>query len=587
MKKKQVNYKIGIYIRVSTQEQADNPEGSIKNQRDRLEQMVKLKNFEDNFGEVVDVFVDEAKSGKDTNRPELQRMLREIRKGNITLVMASELSRISRNIQDFAKIWNMMKDKGCSFFSLRENFDTTTAAGEMVLYTLANLSQFERRQVSERVSANFTARAKRGLSNGGVTPVGYKRIEGKPGYLEIDNEYKEVVEKCFEYFLQEETLALTSKRLNKENYQLKARMSGGRPTSKKFNIENLYRILTNKAMIGIKTYEEFGEVHEAKAVWKGIISRAKFDKVRKILKNNRSVKKSASSRRYPYILTGLVYCADCGDRLCGKSAHGASGKVGYYEHGWRYRRNYCKTDKMHNCSSPTRFSAEKVHELVLEKITKLIQSEQTAKRLLGKAKGIDKKDPIKAEIRRYQNKKVNIDRKLEMLAERLTELPKEISATPLYAKMTNLQKQKEEMNKLLEDKRKQLKGVMDTPVDTENWKEFLQVFGEIFKRHLTTEQQTKLIKKLIFKIELGAKDLKIHYFVGEDYIKRELADLASSSFFWSKSSDVATCSSSLTYGGASKDRTCVHNGDSVGLEGPALVKSNMLKMWDESQQYLQ
>ena len=556
--KNKVSYKIAIYIRVSTQEQADNPEGSIRNQRDRLEDMVKFKNYDDNFGEIVDVFVDEAKSGKDTNRPELQRMLREIKKGNITLVMASELSRISRNIQDFAKIWNMMKEKKCSFFSLRENFDTTTAAGEMVLYTLANLSQFERRQVSERVSANFIARAKRGLSNGGVTPVGYKRIEGKPGYLEIDEEHKEVVEKCFDYFLQEETLALTAKRLNKENYQLKARMSGGRVTSKHFNVENLYRILKNKAMIGIKTYEEFGEVHEVKAVWKAIIPRGKFDKVQNTLKKNRSVKKSASTRRYPYILTGLVYCADCGDRLCGKSAHGASGKVGYYEHGWRYRKNYCKTDKMHNCSSPTRFSAERVHELVLEKVTNLIQSEQIAKKLLTQAKGIDKKDPIKVEIRRYQNRKINIDRKLEMLTERLTELPKGISATPLYGKMETLQKQRDELDRNLEEKRRDLKGLMEVPVDTENWKEFLKVFGEIFKRHLTTEQQTKLIKKLIFKIELGAKDLKIHYFVGEDHIKRELADLASSSFYWSKN-DVATCSGSLTNGGGGRNRTDVQS----------------------------
>ncbi len=547
--KKNNGYKIAIYIRVSTQEQADNPEGSIKNQRDRLEEMVRFKNYENNFGEVVDVFIDEAKSGKDTKRPELQRMLREIEKGNINLVMASELSRISRNIQDFAKIWNLMKDKGCSFFSLRENFDTTTAAGEMVLYTLANLSQFERRQVSERVSANFIARAKRGLSNGGVTPVGYKRIEGKPGYLEIDPEQKEVVEKCFDYFIEEETLALAAKRLNKENYQLKARMAGGKVSNKHFNISNLYRILTNRAIAGIKSYEEFGEVHEVKAVWDAIIPKTKFNKVQRMLKNNRSVKKTDSPRRYPYILTGLIYCADCGDKLCGKSAHGSSGKVGYYEHSWRYKKNYCITEKMHNCSSPTRFSAKKVHELVLEKITDLIQSEQMAKKLLAQAKGIDKKDPIKVEIRRYKNRKTNIDRKLEMLAERLTELPREVSAKPLYGKMSNLQKQKEEIDKLLEQRRKDLKGLMDTPVDAEDWKDFLRLFGEIFKSHLSVNQQTKLIKKLIFKIELGAKDLKIHYFVGSDHIKRELANLASSSFFWSKNK-LKSSSTSLTNGGA-------------------------------------
>ncbi len=89
---------------------------------------------------------------------------------------------------------------------------------------------------------------------------------------------------------------------------------------------------------------------------------------------------------------------------------------------------------------------------------------------------------------------------------------------------------------------------MEVPVDTENWKEFLKVFGEIFKGHLSVEQQTRLIKKLIYRIELGAKDLKIHYFVGDDHIKRELANMASSSFFC-LNPNVATDSSSLTNGG--------------------------------------
>ncbi|MAZ50105.1 MAG: hypothetical protein CME65_16200 [Halobacteriovoraceae bacterium] len=541
------NYRIGIYIRVSTQEQADNPEGSIKNQRDRLEQMVKLKNMQENFGEIVDVFIDEARSGKDTNRPELKRMLSEIKKQNINLVMSSELSRISRNIQDFSEIWNLMKEKNCSFFSLRENFDTTTAAGEMVLYTLANLAQFERRQTSERISANFLARTKRGLFNGGPTPPGYKLIEGKPGYLEIDPDEEPVIKKCFEYFLSEETLASTAKRLNKENYKLNSGFKGGKNRLTHFNVENLYRILTSKAVCGIREYTEFGKTHEVKAVWKAIITKAKFKKVQKILAENKSVKKKANPRRYPYILTGLVYCADCGDKLCGKSAHGRSGKIGYYEHGWRYRKNFCKTDRMHNCTSPNRFAAKRVHELVIEKIATLLNSPDIAESLLDRAKGVDKKDPIKAEIKRYQNKLINIDRKLEILTERLTELPSEISANPIYTKMGSLEKQKEQMSTLLQEKKIELKGATESPIDLENWRAFLKTFSEIFKRHLSTDEQTKLISRLVSKIELGAKDLKIHYFVGEDYIKRELAELASSSFFCQKIG-----SNSLTYGGACK-----------------------------------
>ena len=97
-----MSYKIAFYIRVSTEEQAKNLEGSIKNQKERLFQTVKFKSLDQEFGEVVGVYIDRAKSGKDTNRPELQRMLLDIEGGRVNLVMASELSRISRSIKDFS-----------------------------------------------------------------------------------------------------------------------------------------------------------------------------------------------------------------------------------------------------------------------------------------------------------------------------------------------------------------------------------------------------------------------------------------------------------------------------------------------------
>lgn len=158
-----VQHKIGLYIRVSIEEQASNPEGSIKNQEENLRAIVKVKNIDHSFGDVTGVFVDRGLSGKDTNRPELQRLLSAIRRREITLVMVFELSRLSRSMKDFADIWELMREHGCGIYSIRESFDTTTAAGEMVLFTMANLAQFERRQISERVVANIRARATRGL----------------------------------------------------------------------------------------------------------------------------------------------------------------------------------------------------------------------------------------------------------------------------------------------------------------------------------------------------------------------------------------------------------------------------------------
>lgn len=68
--------------------------------------------MEGHFGDIKSTYIDRAKSGKDTNRPELQKMLMAIHKRELDLVMVTELSRISRSIKDFSEIWQLMQDNG-------------------------------------------------------------------------------------------------------------------------------------------------------------------------------------------------------------------------------------------------------------------------------------------------------------------------------------------------------------------------------------------------------------------------------------------------------------------------------------------
>src|SRR5690606_13092176 len=131
--------------------------------------------------------------------------------------------------------------------------------------------------------------------------------------------------------------------------------------------------------------------------------------------------------------------------------------------------------------------AEQVHQFVIEKVSELLADEQRAMNLLKRANEIDKKDPVRADIKRFQSRKANTDRKLEALTERITELPKGISAKPLYDKMAQLQKQREELDLLIEQKQKELKGLLDSPAAPENWKQFLEAFGKAFKTHLSVD----------------------------------------------------------------------------------------------------
>lgn len=182
-----------------------------------------------------------------------------------------------------------------------------------------------------------------------------------------------------------------------------------------------------------------------------------------------------------------------------------------------------------------------------DKLLELLNNEDFARELLAKARNINKSDPIKADIKRYRNQRINLDRKLEVLTERLSELPKEIAATSIYKKMETIQNQRKEIDETLELKARQLKGTSESPVGELLWAEFLKSFKELFVKHLSSEEQAKLIKKLIYRIELGSKEVKIHYFVGEDYKKKAASSVTGRFFNYPEN-----CSNNLTYGGACK-----------------------------------
>ena len=518
-----MGYKICFYIRVSTEEQAENPEGSIKNQEERLKEVVKFKNQTSDFGEVVGVYIDRGRSGKDTNRPELQKMLEAIRKNEINLLMVTELSRVSRSIKDFAGIWEMMQENNCGFYSLRENFDTTTAAGEMVLYSLANIAQFERRQVSERVAANIRARAQRGLYNGGHVPLGYRLIPDKPGFLEIDPEMSIVVKSAFTTFLKEKTLSRSAKALNAAGHRIKRQSQGGGRFMRldHFMVDNLHKILRNKAYIGVKVFKDKkGKLHEATAVWPPLIDAETFERAQKQLTFNCGRQKPKTVDTYPYLLSGLVYCDKCGSPMCGKSAHGKREKFGYYEHSWLTKRNSTLSKKLLTCT-PHRVLAKKLEPVVWDEVKKIIVDQTFARNLLTEAieayhnqSDLKEKDNLKAKIHGYSSQ-------LDAIAERLTQLPKSVSPTPFFKQMEKLERLKKETEaKLLALKGKVV--IDEKPVELKTFEAFLSALRVLINDDLDTDTKIKLIQKLVHKVRIKPEGLEIEYFIGERYFEREL-----------------------------------------------------------------
>ncbi len=133
------------YIRVSTKEQ--NEARQVELLKDECEK----------------IFIDKA-SGKDTNRPELQRMLEFAREGDCIVV--ESYSRLARSLSDLLKIIEDMQSKGIMFISKKENIDTTTASGRFMLNIFASLAQFEREQLKERQAEGIEIAKKNGKYTG-------------------------------------------------------------------------------------------------------------------------------------------------------------------------------------------------------------------------------------------------------------------------------------------------------------------------------------------------------------------------------------------------------------------------------------
>ena len=426
--------KVAIYCRVSTDEQAKNKEGSITSQVQRLEMKVNEKNCYENgrWGKVVNIYKDEAYSGKNTDRPEFQRMLADVKSKRINTILVTELSRLSRSVTDFLNFIKELEDQGCDFICLQYDFDTTSPAGKVFMTIIMALAQFERELTAERIKNNFYARALRGLSNGGTPFLGYDKDSLNPGKLVINSDEALIVKDIFDLYLAGETLAEMVKTLNSRGIRNKAWISKTRKTCgrQKFNTDSIWRILTNYAHIGKREINKLNKNAKQDSLkpeerymivdtsWDAIIDNQTFKKVQDKLYMNKKIKYAPT---FDFTYSGITICDECGRPLCGQSGTGRSGKYFYYGH-----------TKKTNCRIQ-RYNAVVFEKLIRKQLFTLINNEvinkQFIEMLAKKTKGYSQMFKTLSES--YQRR----IEKLKLENEKLAHL---IAKNPLAEKLDSL-----------------------------------------------------------------------------------------------------------------------------------------------------
>ena len=133
------------YIRVSTVEQ---------NEARQVEAMKKYDIPEENY------YIEKI-SGKDTNRPKLQELLAKVNEGDT--IHIHDFSRLSRSTADLLNMVTDLQNRGVHLVSNKENLDTSTPTGKLMLTMIAAINQFERENLLERQREGVTIARKKGV----------------------------------------------------------------------------------------------------------------------------------------------------------------------------------------------------------------------------------------------------------------------------------------------------------------------------------------------------------------------------------------------------------------------------------------
>ena len=321
------NYSAALYLRLSKEDNkgGDNDSESIKNQRALLEGYAQEQRIA-----IYDVYIDDGFSGTSDKRPDFERMLNDIDKKKVNMVITKDMSRLNRNYIDAGYYMELLfPEKQVRYISLLDGIDTGAKdyTGDIVPFK-AILNDMYAKDISKKITSVKHDKQQKGLFIGGKAPYGYIKSPTEKNVIIIDEPAAEIVRYLFRLALdgkscREIAVIINSKNIPTPADYAKIDFSVKGPYTGKWSSECVSRILQNEVYTGTMvqgrmrkvSYKSKKCIRLPKEEWivventhEPIIDRETFDKVALLIKSRNYTR----SRTYEYLLKGIIFCHECG-----------------------------------------------------------------------------------------------------------------------------------------------------------------------------------------------------------------------------------------------------------------------------------
>lgn len=443
--------KAAIYTRKSKYtEEGESIENQVNMCIDYAKNLLGINEYE--------IYEDEGFSGGTIDRPQFKKLMQDIKKEQFTHLICYRLDRISRNVADFTATLEVLNKHNCSFISIKEQFDTSSAMGRAMMNISATFAQLERETIAERIKDNLRELSKTGRWLGGPAPMGYKSIEvenndsngknKKKHILQINNEEIETIKLLFKLFIKYKSFQRVSRELESRGLYSRNGAVFSRNLVKQ-TINNPVYVIADKKLFdylkanGAETYTEnkFNSVNAAMpynrrnekggfapiSSWivsvgdhSGIITSSIWIECQEIQQN---IKEIISNRQYTSghaLLSGLVICAHCGSSMAPRKqsntlSDGTKTLYRYYSCNLKGRSsNRCDNTAL-NAYDAEEYVINKIKSTTKEDIVNLyLTSKEKSNIKLNNTKTIEK---LKSQIKSNKNSISSLIRKISNLNE--------------------------------------------------------------------------------------------------------------------------------------------------------------------------